>query len=51
MPEALERALLKRAYVMQRQGKLKHGKGKKARDAFVYGTMRKQGWRPSRERR
>ena len=43
MPEEMERAL-------KAQARKKGLKGKRA-DAFVYGTMRKTGWRPAREER
>lgn len=43
MPKKLERAL-------KRQAKSKGLKGERA-DAYVYGTMRKTGWRPKRERK
>ena len=43
MPEALERELKAKA-------KKRHLKGKSA-DAYVYGTMRKTGWKPKRERK
>lgn len=41
MPEKLERNL--------RQEALKRGLSGSRKDAYVYGTMRKRGWRPSRE--
>lgn len=43
MPVAMERAL-------KRQAKRK-GLGKKRTGAYVYGTMRKTGWKPSRRKR
>ena len=43
MPKKFERKLRKRAKAMGL-------KGERA-DAYVYGTMRKTGWRPRRERR
>lgn len=43
MPEKLERELRK-------QAKKKGLKGARAR-RYIYGTMRKTGWRPSRERK
>ncbi len=43
MPKALERKLKK-------QGKKLHLSGERL-DAYIYGTMRKAGWKPSRERR
>ncbi len=41
MPEAMERALQAQA--------AKRGYTGKRKNAFVYGTMRKTGWKPSRE--
>lgn len=41
MPAALERALKRRA--------AKLGLGKERRDAYVYGTLRKTGWKPSHQ--
>lgn len=43
MPKKMERALKKEA-------RKKGLKGKRA-DAYVYGTMRKTGWKPEREKR
>ena len=43
MPAALERKL-------KAQAKKKGMKGARA-DRFVYGTMRKTGWKPSREKK
>jgi len=43
MPEAMERELKATAR--------KRGYSKKRAGAYVYGTMRKTGWRPSREKR
>lgn len=43
MPVALERALKRRAS--------KLGLGKERKDAYVYGTLRKTGWKPSREKK
>ena len=43
MPKALERKLEKEA---DKKG-LKDGQ----KDAFVYGTMRKTGWKPEREKK
>lgn len=43
MPKKLEREL-------KSQAKKKGLKGDKA-DAYVYGTMRKTGWKPQRERK
>ena len=46
MPKELEQALL-RSYEKQRaKGKLK----KVDKGAYVYGTMRKTGWKPEREK-
>lgn len=42
MPAKMERAL-------KREAK-KKGLGKKRTGAYVYGTMRKTGWKPSREK-
>lgn len=44
MPKALERKLKRKA------GK-KFPRSKKRQDAYVYGAMRKTGWRPRRERK
>lgn len=41
MPAELERKL--------KQEAIKRRMSKKRADAYVYGTMRKTGWRPSRE--
>ncbi len=43
MPKVLERALKK-------EGKAKGFKGKRL-NAYVYGTMRKTGWKSSREKK
>ena len=43
MPEEMERELKRTAK--------KRGYSKKRAGAYVYGTMRKTGWRPSREKR
>jgi hypothetical protein len=43
MPEKLEKELKKRV--------VKRRLGKKQADAYVYGTMRKTGWKPSREKK
>jgi hypothetical protein len=43
MPKAMERAL-------KRQAKKKGLKGKRA-NAYVYGTMRKTGWKPSTQKK
>jgi hypothetical protein len=54
MPKALEQELERRAASLVRKGKLKsRGKYKtlkEARNAYIYGTMRETGWKPSRER-
>lgn len=52
MPVALERKLKRQARKMSRSGSLQ-GKGstKERMDAYVYGTLRKTGWKPSREKR
>lgn len=53
MPIAQEEALKKVAKKYMWSGKLKKKKGesaKQAEDRFTYGTMRRQGWKPSRER-
>ena len=42
MPEKMERELKRTAK--------KRGYSKKRTGAYVYGTMRKTGWRPSREK-
>ena len=42
MPKAMEAALAKRAAKMGLRGKRK--------DAYIYGTMRKTGWRPSSQK-
>lgn len=42
MPTALENAL-------KREASKKNLKGKR-KDAYVYGTMRKTGWKPEREK-
>lgn len=43
MPEEMEREL-------RREGRKKGYTGKKL-DAYVYGTMRKTGWKPAKEKR
>jgi len=43
MPKALERKLIAEAEV-------KHLKGKR-KNAYVYGSLRKTGWKPKRERK
>ena len=42
MPKALERSLRRQAH--------KKGFSKKRSNAYVYGTLRKTGWKPSREK-
>lgn len=52
MPAAQEKKLHEIAMKMAMSGKLKRKKGEtkmEAVDAFVYGTMRRQGWKPKRE--
>ena len=46
MPKKLEEELKKRAGKMIKEGKLK----KTNKDAYVYGTMRKAGWKPSTQK-
>lgn len=43
MPDKMERAL-------RDEARRKHLKGKE-KDAYVYGTMRKEGWKPKREKK
>jgi hypothetical protein len=43
MPKQLEQRF-------ERQARVKHLKGKSF-DAYVYGTLRKTGWKPARERK
>jgi hypothetical protein len=43
MPKAMERKL-------KAEAKKKHLRGKKA-DAYVYGTLRKTGWKPSKQKK
>ena len=43
MPKKLERELKREAH--------KKGLSGERADAYIYGTMRKTGWKPSRERR
>lgn len=53
MPEEQERILKEVAFKLARQRKLKKKKSQtteEAKNAFVYGTMRKTGWKPSREK-
>ena len=42
MPKKMEKALFKRAHKLEREHKLK----KENEGAYVYGTMRKTGWKP-----
>ena len=54
MPKALERKLMAIARKKAKSGTLRKKKGettKEAEDRYVYGTMRKTGWKPSRERK
>ena len=44
MPEALERKL-------KAQAAKKKGWSKTRKNAYIYGTMRKTGWKPSREKK
>jgi hypothetical protein len=44
MPEAMKRKL-------RAEARKRWPKDKERQDAYVYGTMRKQGWKPSRERK
>jgi hypothetical protein len=46
MPKALEESLKRRASKMIREGKLKSIN----KDAYVYGTLRKTGWKPSTQK-
>lgn len=51
MPKELEMRLKAQAAKLASKGKLRT-KGrtlKEAQDAYVYGTMRKTGWKPKRE--
>lgn len=54
MPKQMEEALKRQAHKMVKEGKLKKiGSSKttkQAEDAFVYGTMRKTGWKPSTQK-
>ncbi len=45
MPAPLEKSLKKRAKAMEKSGKL----SKKNEGAYIYGTLRKTGWKPKRE--
>ena len=42
MPKALERKLMKEAH--------SRGYGEERSNAYVYGTLRKTGWKPEREK-
>jgi hypothetical protein len=46
MPTKMEQALKKSAHKKEREGTLK----KENEGAYVYGTMRQTGWKPSREK-
>lgn len=53
MPAAMERELKRAAGKLAKSKKLKKRKGEttqEAKDRFVYGTLRKTGWKPRRER-
>jgi hypothetical protein len=49
MPKAMEQALIKQAKKKGWWGKKKKGLTKRGR-AYVYGTMRKSGWKPKGEK-
>lgn len=52
MPKELEERLKQAADKYARSGKLKRRKGEslqESKDRFVYGVMRKSGWKPKRE--
>ena len=54
MPKAQEEKLKQIAAKYARSGKLKKKAGqstKEAENAFVYGTLRREGWKPSREKK
>jgi hypothetical protein len=52
MPIAMENALKKVAAKMARKGELTGPGDRKEKMArFVYGIMRKRGWKPARERK
>lgn len=55
MPKAMEDKLRKVAEKYASQGKLKKKNPKdsleEAKNAFIFGTMRKTGWKPSREKK
>ena len=53
MPLEMERELKLAANKLSKQGKLRKKKGdslEQAKDRFVYGIMRKRGWKPSTQR-
>lgn len=54
MPVAMEHELKKAASKLASKGKLKSKKGmtlQQAENAYVYGTMRKHGWKPKKEKK
>ena len=54
MPKELERKLMAIAAKKAKSGKLRRKSGEtveEAKDRYVYGTMRKTGWKPRRETR
>lgn len=54
MPAAMEKALMAKAQMMMKKKQLHRKKGdtpKEAKDRFVYGIMRKRGWKPQREKK
>lgn len=53
MPKAMEEKLKKIAAKLAREGKLKKNPDdslQEAKDRFVYGIMRKSGWKPRSQR-
>ena len=49
MPKAMEEALKREATKMAKSGKLRklgNQSMEEAKNAFIYGTMRKTGWKP-----
>jgi hypothetical protein len=49
MPKAMEEELKKQADKLASEGKLHHHKGRtmqETKNAFVYGILRKTGWKP-----
>jgi hypothetical protein len=53
MPIAMEKALRRAAAKLAKSRKLKERKGETTREAtdrFVYGAMRRKGWRPGKGR-